>query len=357
MPLPELLLIEKIRAMAHRSLAGRRTWAATSGTILHGIGDDCAILAGSKTHDLLLTTDLSIEGIHFRLDWHPPESVGHRCLARGLSDVAAMGGEPTAAFLSLALPDRLQQKWVDGFFTGLHGLARRYGVSLAGGDIAANPRGVAADIVVLGRVPKGKAVLRSGARPGDLIYVTGILGRSAAVLARLRKQNQTRTSQSSSDFSSAHFFPTPRLEVGQWLMRNRRATAMIDISDGLSTDLAHIAAESRVGAKLFRGAIPYGHPQPRSRGNQAARRKYEKEDARRLDFALHGGEDYELLFTASPNQKIPAAIAGTRITCIGEMGRQKAGSTPIVLVDEKGRVEPFEGRGWEHFSSSTRRKK
>jgi thiamine-monophosphate kinase len=353
MPLPELPLIKRIRTMAGKTPPKDRAL----GTILHGIGDDCAILAGSKTHDLLLTTDLSIEGIHFRFDWHPPESVGHRCLARGLSDIAAMGGEPTAAFLSLAMPDRLPQNWLDRFFTGFHRLARRYGVSLAGGDIAANPTAVAADIVVLGRVSKGKAVLRSGARPGDLIYVTGVLGRSASVLAQLRRQNQTRTSNVFSDLGSAHFFPTPRLEVGQWLMRNRRATALIDISDGLSTDLAHIAAESRVGAKLFRGDIPYDHPQQPNRANQAARRKYEKEDARRLDFALHGGEDYELLFTASPKQRIPAAIAGTRITCIGEIGRQKAGSAPIVLVDEKGGIEPFEDRGWEHFSSFTRREK
>src|SRR5262249_44604453 len=201
---------------------GNRARAASLGAVRRGIGDDCAVLAGSRTHDLLVTTDLSIEGVHFRLDWHPPESVGHRCLARGLSDIAAMGGEPTAAFLSLSLPAHLPQKWVDGFFAGFHRLAPRFPVTLAGGDIPANPPGVAADVVVLGRVPTGKAILRSGARPGDLIYVTGILGRSAAVLAQLKSRGGKPKSPSA--LYSAHFFPTPRLKVGQWLLRNGRAT-------------------------------------------------------------------------------------------------------------------------------------
>lgn len=360
MPLPELLLIEKIRGLARRSSASDRARTATLGAVCRGIGDDCAVLAGSKTHDLLVTTDLSIEGVHFRLDWHPPDSVGHRCLARGLSDIAAMGGEPTAAFLSLALPAHLPQKWVDGFFTGFHRLARRFGVVLAGGDVAASPAAVAADIVVLGRVPRGKAVLRSGARAGDLIYVTGILGRSAAVLAQLQSrspdQNETRRAKSLSAVSSAHFFPTPRLKVGQWLRQNGRITAMIDISDGLSTDLAHIAAESGVHATLFRGAIPCDHSQLRApAGSDLA--AHAPDDVHHLDFALHGGEDYELLFTASSRHKIPATIAGTRITRIGEIAPQKTGAAPLVVVDTDGRLEPFEGRGWEHFSSSTRRDK
>jgi thiamine-monophosphate kinase len=354
MPLPELLLIEKIRAMAGKTRSRNRT--AVLSNIVHGIRDDCAVLVGSKTHDLLVTTDLSIEDIHFRLDWHPPASVGHRCLARGLSDIAAMGGEPTAAFLSLALPAHVPQEWVDGFFAGFHRLARRFGVPLAGGDIAAHPTGIAADIVIVGRVPRGKAVLRSGARPGDLIYVTGTLGRSAAMLAELRNQGPTkaRIGRTSEAAATAHFFPTPRLKIGRWLERHRRATAMIDISDGLSTDLAHIAAESEVSARLFVGAIPFDRPrQPDSTGRHrpgAAARREKEEVARQLDFALHGGEDYELLFTASPKHKIPAAIVGTRVTMIGEIGRQKAGSPRLVIVDEGGGVRPFESGGWEHFS-------
>src|SRR6266849_3272786 len=138
MPLPELLLIERIRALVGLASAGRRA-AEALGALRKGIGDDCAVLAGSKTHDLLVTTDLCIQDVHFRLDWHPPESVGHRCLARGLSDIAAMGGEPAAAFLSLGIPGHLQQKWIDGFFKGFRQLAKRFAVTLAGGDVAANP--------------------------------------------------------------------------------------------------------------------------------------------------------------------------------------------------------------------------
>src|SRR3989440_5693046 len=149
MPLPELLLIERIRTTAGLASAGRRA-AEALGALRRGIGDDCAVLAGSKTHDLLVTTDLSIEDVHFRRDWHPAGSVGHRCLARGLSDIAAMGGEPIAAFLSLALPGDLPQRWLDGFMRGFLALAKRFEVSLAGGDTAESPDGILADIVVFG---------------------------------------------------------------------------------------------------------------------------------------------------------------------------------------------------------------
>src|SRR5215471_11558923 len=154
--------------------------------ILTGIGDDCAVLRLLAGRDSLVTTDFTLEGIHFRSDWHPAESVGHRCLTRGLSDIAAMGGEPVAAFLSLALPRKLRQSWVDGFMRGLLGLAKRAGVKLAGGDTAESPDGVLADIVVLGSVPTGKAILRSGARPGHRIYVSGALGGSGATLEVMR---------------------------------------------------------------------------------------------------------------------------------------------------------------------------
>src|SRR6202142_3695863 len=172
MPLGEKKLIERIR----RSARG-------GASVVKGIGDDCAVLRVPPRHELLVTTDFSIENVHFRRDWHPPELVGRRCLTRGLSDIAAMGGTPLAACLSLAVAGEVPQRWVDRFVKGLLELAEEFDVSLAGGDTAQSPQGIQADIVVVGSVPKGRAVLRSGATPGDQIYVTGELGGSAAALA------------------------------------------------------------------------------------------------------------------------------------------------------------------------------
>ena len=261
-----------------------------------GIGDDCAVLRllsrGKKNErDTLVTTDFTLEGIHFRRDWHSAESVGHRCLARGLSDIAAMGGEPVAAFLSLALPRDLPQSWVGRFARSLISLAERYGVTLAGGDTAESPNGVLADIVVVGTVPKGTAVLRSGARPGDRIYVSGELGASAAAVWQMRKKPKRKLNPRE---YPRHFFPEPRIELGRFLREKGLASAMIDTSDGLSTDLAHICEESGVGAELEAERIP---------------RASVDKPAREVDLqvALHGGEDYELLFTAPRGKRVRRA--------------------------------------------------
>ena len=272
-------------------------------------------------HQLVVTTDFSLEGVHFQRKWHPPESVGHRCLARGLSDIAAMGGEPMAAFLSLALPANLPQRWVDGFLRGFLGLAKKYRVPLAGGDTAQSPSGVLADIVVVGSAPKGTAVLRSGARPGDSLYVTGELGGSALLLDRLLRGSLKRVQPRR---YPAHFFPKPRVAAGLALRERKLAAAMIDLSDGLSTDLRHLCDESGVGARIFAEKLPVA-------GGPA-----------NLRFALHGGEDYELLFAA--RGKVPARIAGVSVTYIGEITRGRK----IVLV-EGGKERGLPARGWEHF--------
>src|SRR5271167_2021409 len=228
-----------------------RRAAARVGHPEQGIGDDCAVLPVPRGHEALITTDFSLEGVHFRRDWHPPDSAGHRCLARGLSDIAAMGGIPRAAFLSLALPAELPQQWVDRFIAGLLKLAARFSVSLAGGDTAQSPDGVLADIALLGSVAAGQAILRSGARAGDLIYVTGTLGSSAAALDQLRDGEKLRPRG-----HAKHFYPEPRLAVGQFLRERKLASAMIDISDGLSTDLGHICEESKVGAVVHAESLP-----------------------------------------------------------------------------------------------------
>ncbi len=333
MVIAEKALIAQVRRLAK---------LGSTPAVVIGIGDDCAVLrllprAGrgrALDKDTLVTTDFSLEGIHFRRDWHSPESVGHRCLARGLSDIAAMGGEPVAAFLSLALPRSLPRNWVNRFTGSLISLAERYGVALAGGDTAESPNGILADIVVVGTVPKGKAILRSGARPGDHIYVSGALGGSAAALQQMRQNPKRKLRLDPRDYPR-HFFPEPRVALGRILREKGLASAMIDTSDGLSTDLAHICEESGVGAELQVEAIP------RASVGRPAREVD-------LQFALHCGEDYELLFTAPRSKRIPPHIAGVPITIIGHVTRLKK----IFLMNqsEAGYLGfELQPQGWEHF--------
>jgi len=336
-PLPEKALIDQIRKLAEPYRPRPSTGGVRQGAplarraISTGIGDDCAVLRLRTGHELLVTTDFSLEGIHFRRGWHPPESAGHRCLARGLSDIAAMGGEPIAAFLSLALPRELPQPWARRFIGGLISLAEKNGVALAGGDTAESPGGVLADIIVVGSAPKGKSVLRSGARPGDRIFISGELGGSAAGLRQMMAKPNKKLNPRDYD---RHFYPEPRLELGRILRTKGIASAMIDTSDGLSTDLAHLCEESDVGAEIDAATIPRAH---------VGRLAREVD----LNLALHGGEDYELLFTARPGKQVPKQLAGVALTEIGQITRRKK----IILRDSKG-VTEFKPRGWEHFRPS-----
>lgn len=325
MPLPEKALVAQIRRMANPSIRGRN--GRSNRAVLTGIGDDCAVLRPLPGRDSLVTTDFTLEGIHFRRDWHPPESVGHRCLARGLSDIAAMGGEPVAVFLSLALPRDLRQAWVDRFARSLISLADTHGAPVAGGDTAESPDGILADIIVVGSVPKGKAILRSGVKAGDRIYVSGELGGSAAAVVRMRGGGKVKPR----DYVR-HFYPEPRVELGRVLREKKLASAMIDTSDGLSTDLAHICEESGVGAEIDSSLIPRAHVGKPAREVD-------------LDLALHGGEDYELLFTASQEKRIPRHIAGVDITQIGRITRTRG----IFVRNSKGVGYEMHPRGWEHF--------
>jgi thiamine-monophosphate kinase len=325
----ELEIIAGIRAAAAR-LPG----AGIHSPVRLGIGDDCAILRVPRGHELLVTTDLSLEGRHFRRDWHPARAVGHRTLARGLSDLAAMGAEPLAAFLSLAMPRQLvHTNWSKEFMEGLLALAKQSGVALAGGDTAESANGVVADIVLTGSAPAGTALRRSGARVGDVLYVTGALGGAAAELAMLSAAPR-RFSKANARDAHPHLFPQPRLAVGKKL--RKFATACIDVSDGLSTDLAHLCAESRCGAVIEAEAVPM-HALTASR-----------KDA--LQLALHGGEDYELLFTARASTKVPRSIAGVKITRIGTMTAGRV----VKLVDRNGKKTVLKAQGWEHFSGSSR---
>ena len=331
----ELALIQQIR----------RRVAGGPGRVQLGIGDDCALLQLRPGEEVAVTTDLSIDGRHFRLEWHPAEAVGHRTLARGLSDLAAMGARPIGAFLSFGLPRELAKSgmvaggWVARFFDGLLALAETHGTVLAGGDLAQSPVALA-DIVLLGAIPRGNALLRSGAQAGDELYVTGALGGAAAGLERLAKWAAAgkpgargKERRIPVDFAAelaAHLYPQPRVQQGLWLQRRRVASSAIDISDGFSTDLAHICEESGVAAEVDAALLPV---------NAGATRAQ----------ALHGGEDYELLFTVPDGARVPNAIAGVAVTRIGRMVRRRAGGAQITLLEGRQKL-PLEAQGWEHFS-------
>lgn len=327
-----------------RRIRGR---AAGSASVVVGIGDDCALLRVRPGEEIAVTTDLSIDGRHFRLDWHAPEVVGHRTLARGLSDLAAMGARPLGAFVSLGLPRELVagsargRSWVTRFYDGLLALADRHKTPLAGGDLAESPLALA-DVVLVGAVPRGRALLRSGVRPGDLIYVTGALGGAAAGLAQLAAEAgagvdtrtiaglETGAPKRGASLLQAHLYPEPRLAQGAWLRRHGAASAAIDVSDGLSTDLAHLCEESGVAAEVDAAAVPLG-------------------PGATLQQALNGGEDYELLFTAPADTRILRRIAGVPVTSIGRMVRPHKGRPRITLLTERGR-EPLAAAGWQHFA-------
>jgi thiamine-monophosphate kinase len=323
----------------------RRRAAKGSGTTAHtalqlGIGDDCAILSPPPGHDLLVTTDFSLEGRHFRREWHSPRSIGHRTLARGLSDLAAMGAQPLAAFLSLALPRSVaaDRRWVSSFLDGLLALANEYNVPLAGGDTSESPGDfVLADIVLLGSAPAGTALRRSGARPDDGIYVSGRMGGAAAELEELTRDPKLFRNATSREHHP-HLFPQPRLATGQALLRRGLATACIDLSDGLSTDLAHLCTASGVAAEIRLAALPLD-PHARRLGTKRARHA-----------ALHGGEDYELLFTASAKALLPKTLGGVRLTRIGTVLRASQRRPQIVAISANGARQPLEPGGWEHFS-------
>jgi thiamine-monophosphate kinase len=341
---------ERERAIL-KGLRARATGSARRGGGLRvGIGDDAAVLAVRRGEELAVTTDFSLEDVHFRREWHAPEAVGHKCLARGLSDIAAMGARPVAAFVSLAVPRELARgrggtSWLDRFYDGLLALAAEWSVPLAGGDLAEAPGGAqaraAADIVVVGAVERGRALLRSGAGAGDAIYVTGTLGGAAAelrALMRSDKKTPKRTParpperfrwMTRARAEHPHFFPEPRIGMGRALARRRLATAAIDISDGLSVDLQHLCEESGLRAEVDAALLPLG-------------------SGATLEDALHGGDDYELLFTAESDARVPGRIAGVPVRRIGRMLQRRSGAPQMMLM-RRGLRSELVAKGWQHF--------
>ena len=289
----------------------RRRIAPAPGVVL-GIGDDCAIVRPrGAAEDWLYTTDLLIEGTHFLRATHSAADVGWKALARGLSDIAAMGGTPRFCLLSLALGDWVDARWVDGFYRGLLRLAGRSGAALIGGDVARTAR-VTCDIVVSGTVARGKALRRDGARPGDAIYVSGALGGSALGFATESGKAWAR-----------HKRPEPRLALGRFLREQLGATAAMDLSDGLSLDLRRMCAASGLRAEITRPPIFRGAT---------------------LEQALHGGEDYELLFTVRAGTRVPPDFEGLALTQIGTMRKGKPGAVGLDGA-------PLPALGYDHLRS------
>ena len=297
-----------------------------------GIGDDAALVEVPPRRELILTTDMSIEGVHFTLSLHPPEAVGHRALARSLSDIAAMGGTPRYALLSLAASRRIRRAWMEGFFGGLFALARRFGVTLIGGDTAIVTGPTAIDVVVTGEISRHRALRRSDARAGDHIFVSGNLGMAALGLRLLPLRSQIRRPVERTAIR-AHLFPQPQVALGRFLSEHRLASALMDLSDGLSMDLRRLCDSSRVGARLFADQIP-------------APSLPDAADA--LGLALYGGEDYQLLFTvpAAKAASIPSHFGRVPLRCIGETHSNRG----IQIITMDGKLSPLEAEGYDHFA-------
>lgn len=282
--------------------------------VLKGIGDDCAVIKSHKDKYLLYTCDSLVSGVHFSEKYSTPYQIGRKAAAVNISDIAAMGGKPNYFLVSLFLPEGTTEKFIDELYQGLTEECNLYDIDIIGGNIAKSNQFII-DLFLIGEVSSNNLLLRSGAKVGDLVLVTGTLGDSAAGLKLLQSR-----------------IPTPRIKEGMIIAQSKKATSMIDISDGLSSDLLHICEASQVGVKLFTDKIPVS-------------------DSVKIDLALNGGEDYELCFTvpakyaSDVSQKIEKETA-TKVTIVGEIISKIQGRW---LIDSAGKKSPLKAKGWDHF--------
>jgi thiamine-monophosphate kinase len=307
-----------------------------------GSGDDACVLRATRGREWVASTDAFLENVHFIRRLHPPASVGYKALARATSDLAAMGAKPRCYLLSLAFPPHLTLRWLNDFLAGMSRTARKFGMSVAGGDTS-RADAIAINLTVLGEVREGQAILRSGARPGDRIFVTGQLG--AAELGLEIIQHGLSANANLRRYLAPHLYPDPPIALAQWLSSRRLPRAMMDLSDGLSTDLDRLCRSSGVGARIREESLPVVRVPEllRRRGISA------------LNLAIHGGEDYQLLFTvpARAASRIPPAHGGVRITEIGEVVR----SRDALLISADGKSAHLTPRGWDHFAPQSGRTK
>jgi thiamine-monophosphate kinase len=324
--LGEFGLIEHIRRMTFRR----------SPSVFIGMGDDAAALKLSSATILLATTDMLLEGIHFDLSYTDFYSLGWKSAAVNLSDIAAMGGIPRFCLTSLGIPSSVSVEHIKDFYRGFRAVLRAHRTLLVGGDTCSSPEGFVVNVVVLGESGTARIVTRAGARPGDRIFVTGTLGDSAAGLEML-KSGVKREASGVKRLIQKHLRPEPRVAWGRKIALSRCAHAMIDISDGLSSDLAHICEKSGVGARIYSEVLPC------SRSLHAAEDDLSKTP---MQYALSGGEDYELLLTAPARNKKRLQALGIPLTEIGEITRTRK----LVFVDRNGIMKPLQPAGYDHFA-------
>jgi len=312
--------------------------------ILLGIGDDCAAYYATPDKITLVTCDMLIENIHFTLSTCSARQLGRKAMAVNISDIAAMGGIPRQALLAAGFTSSTSVEFVDQLVEGIKEEARQFEVNIIGGDTVRSPLGLVINLVLIGEVEPDLIVKRSTAKPGDLIMVTGELGGSAAGLALLLggEKYSLVSPEIFQEVKKAHLSPVPAVKEGRIIAQNKLATSMIDISDGLASDLTRICEASEVGAKVYASRIPL---------LSAAELVADLLKKNPLDFALYGGEDYKLLFTASL-QKVDDVVKllkkelGNKVTIIGEIKDKKEG---IRLEDLQGRVVDLQAKGYNHF--------
>jgi len=309
--------------------------------IIEGIGDDCAVIGPYDGHVFLMTTDMLVEDIHFLLGKISPEDLGHKAMAVNLSDIAAMGGTPLHAVISIGIPKSMEITVIHAIYNGLKGICGQYGVNILGGDTSSSPENLIINVAVLGQAPEKEVLYRKGAKPGDRVYVTGTLGDSAGGLKLLRDEMKA-PERTASILIREHNRPVPFLEAGRVIARSQLAGAMIDVSDGLIADLGHICEKSGVGARLARAAIPI---------SDEVRLLAETNGLDPYELALYGGEDYRLLVTVPEgNAEAFEGLFHRGDPChiheLGEITRKDG----IQMIMENGSKKSLRVKGYDHFS-------
>ena len=339
-PLGEFQLIEALH----------RRYGKTGPNVIQGIGDDAAVVTPVKNHEMVLTTDLLVEGVHFDLKTASFADIGYKAAVANLSDIAAMGAKPHYLLVSLAIPRAQSASEMQRLYRGVMSACRPYGVELIGGDTSASRHGLFLNIVLIGSVPVGCALTRGGAQTGDLLYLTGTIGDSLAGLRLLSARHGNKGSvlpsvkRSAQELTRRHLRPTPRLEMGQALSTQRLATSAIDVSDGLSGDVRHICMQSHVGVEIELDALPISFALRKFAGMK-------KLDP--IDVALQGGEDYELLFTVAPRSCKKVEQLGRKVDCrLSCIGIIKPVSDGLRIKDQSGMLHPLPMRSYQHFSAA-----